>query len=203
MTYSKTVYVLKIVLPLIALGLLASLFLLSRNQTATTVALPFSKSDLDARIREQRISSPIYNGTNSAGDDISLSAGKIIPQTSPDTMGQMTDLAVTVETATGTIFGITAELGEYDSKTTTVSLRGSVDLTTSLGYQITSPSVVFDPRNTILIAQGPIAGQGPNMSLNAGKLEISRPNGTESLQIRFTQGIKVVLNATQESAPND
>lgn len=203
MTYSKTVYVLKIVLPLIALGLLASLFLLSRSQTDTTVALPFSESDLDARIREQRISSPIYNGTNPAGDDISLSAGKIIQQTSPDALGQMTDLAVTVETATGTKFGITAELGEYDSKTKTVALRGSVDLTTSLGYQLTSPSVLFDPRKTSLIAQGPIVGQGPNMSLIAGKLEISRPNGTESLQIQFTQGIKVVLNAKQESAPND
>ena len=203
MTYSKTVYVLKIVLPLIALGMLASLFLLSRSQTATPVALPFSDSDLDARIREQRISSPIYNGTNTAGDDISLSAGKIIPQITPDSPGQMTDLAVTVATAAGTEFGITADLGEYDSKTTTVALRGGVDLTTSAGYQITSPSVVFDPRQTRLIAQGPIVGQGPNMTLTAGKLEISRPNGTESLQIRFTQGIKVVLNATQESAPND
>jgi len=55
MTYSKTVYVLKIVLPLIALGMLASLFLLSRSQMDAPVALPFSASDLDARIREQRI----------------------------------------------------------------------------------------------------------------------------------------------------
>ena len=203
MTYSKTVYVLKIVLPLIAMAMLASLFLLSRSQTDTPAALPFSASDLDARIREQRISGPIYNGTNAAGDDISLSAGKIIPQITPDSMGQMTDLAIKVATAAGTEFGILAQLGEYDSKTTNVSLRGRVDLTTSSGYQVTSPSVTFDPRHSNLIAQGPIAGHGPNMTLTAGKLEISRPPETESLQIRFTQGIKVILNAPQESLPHD
>jgi hypothetical protein len=46
-------------------------------------------------------------------------------------------------------------------------------------------------------------GQGPNMTLTAGKLEISRPTETESLQIRFTQGIKVVLNVSHESLPHD
>jgi len=203
MTYSKTVYVLKIVLPLIALGMLASLFLLSRSQMDAPVALPFSASDLDARIREQRISGPIHNGTNTAGDDISLSAGKIIPQTTPDRPGQMTDLAIKVATAAGTEFGISAQLGEYDSNTTQVSLRGGVDLTTSAGYQLTSPLVSFDPRYSKLTAQGPIVGQGPNMTLTAGKLEISRPTETESLQIRFTQGIKVVLNASHESLPHD
>ena len=115
----------------------------------------------------------------------------------------MTDLAITVATAAGTEFGVSAQLGEYDSTTTQVSLRGGVDLTTSAGYHLTSPSVTFDPRYSNLTAQGPVVGQGPNMTLRAGKLEISRPTGTESLQIRFTQGIKVVLNATQESAPHD
>ena len=71
--YSRIVRVLKIFLPLIAIVMLSSIFLLSRGNKSTN-AIPFATFELEQRIKDQQVSKPIYTGTNEAGDDVRISA---------------------------------------------------------------------------------------------------------------------------------
>ena len=72
-TYSGVVTWLKVILPLIALGLLSTLFLFSRARTPPT-SLPFFDLALQERIREQQITGPYFVGTTENGLSLTLSA---------------------------------------------------------------------------------------------------------------------------------
>ena len=59
--WSRWVALLKIVLPLIALALLSSIFLLSRT-IDPTATIPFTEVDVEDRVREPRLTEPKFSG---------------------------------------------------------------------------------------------------------------------------------------------
>lgn len=193
MNYSKLVFILKIILPLVALGLLASLFLLSRNKTMDN-AIPFAKTELDARIREQRISQPFYSGTNAAGDDIYLSAQKVVPKADGSDQSQLTGLDAQLTTQLATEYRIKSPTGSFDHALNILGLSGGVAITSTQGYAINTDELIISGGGMSIETTGAITGQGPNTAIEAGKMVISRPSATEPLQIRFSQGIKVTID---------
>jgi len=72
-TYSRVVAWAKVLLPLLALALLSTLFLVARTVDPAQ-KLPFADIDVDAIAREQRIGAPKFNGVTKEGTAISLSA---------------------------------------------------------------------------------------------------------------------------------
>ena len=77
-SYSPLIVALKIVLPLSALGLLATLFLISKPMP-TQSQLPFSEAKRLDLISDQKITAPYYSGMTAGGDSVSLSARQILP----------------------------------------------------------------------------------------------------------------------------
>ena len=86
--YSKMVGWLKVLLPLIALGILSTLFLLSRVVDPEAV-VPFADKEIQDRLRDQQVTGPVYSGVTADGDQLSFSAEKL---TTPD-IGNGTNLA--------------------------------------------------------------------------------------------------------------
>ena len=64
--HSKLVVWAKVTLPLLALGLLATLFLFSRKIDPTD-AIPYADVDVEERAREPRLTMPTYAGVTSDG----------------------------------------------------------------------------------------------------------------------------------------
>ncbi|MEO0504251.1 MAG: hypothetical protein AAFZ14_13070, partial [Pseudomonadota bacterium] len=67
--YSRFVAWLKVLLPLAALALLSTLFLLSRN-TDPIAAVPFADDELLDRVRDEQITGPFFSGTTTDGDRV-------------------------------------------------------------------------------------------------------------------------------------
>ncbi len=59
-TYSRVVAWLKVLLPVIALVLLSTMFLISRTIDPSR-AIPFANVDVEGMVRDQRISAPAFS----------------------------------------------------------------------------------------------------------------------------------------------
>ena len=78
LTYSQTIFAVKIILPAVAILLIIGVFALSRGQTDQT-NLPFSVREISERLREQAVANPLYIGSTQNGTEIRVSAERLVP----------------------------------------------------------------------------------------------------------------------------
>ncbi len=71
--YTRLISWLKVLFPLAALGLLSTLFLLSRAIDPGQ-AIPFAEKEVQDRLRDQQITGPFFTGATSEGDELSFYA---------------------------------------------------------------------------------------------------------------------------------
>jgi lipopolysaccharide export system protein LptC len=76
--WSRLVALLKVLLPLTALAILSTLFLIS-NRINPDDALPYAEVDVEARLKEPRITAPTYAGTTSDGAALEVTAAEARP----------------------------------------------------------------------------------------------------------------------------
>ena len=82
--YSRMVALLKVSLPLIALGILSTLFLVSRAVDPPST-IPFADSEVQERLTNQQVTGPLYTGMSANGDQIEFIAETVV--NSPDEVG--------------------------------------------------------------------------------------------------------------------
>ena len=76
--HSVMVTTLKVVLPLVALGLLVSMFLMSKK-VPELAEIPFGQSELVELSKGQQMSTAYYLGVTGSGDKISFAANALKP----------------------------------------------------------------------------------------------------------------------------
>ena len=191
--YSSMIVALKIVLPLSALGLLATLFLISKPMP-TQSQLPFSEAKRLDLISDQKITAPYYSGVTAGGDSVSLSARQILPDPAEEDTVLVEDLAILIKPRQAKQIRLTAGMGRYQVEKDELVIDQLVEVISDAGYRVSSPKVLVKLGKTWLRAEGPIEGSAPNGSLSAGELEIFRQEAAQGLQIVFKGGIKLLYN---------
>ena len=194
--YSRFVAWAKIVLPLAALALLSTVFLLARNIDPTQ-AIPFAEIDVEELAREQRISAPNYAGVTADGAAISVTASTARPDPDSPERVDATDLEAELITATGARYQLSSQRGEIDSGADMAYLQGGVVVTTSSGYRITSDAMSTSLSRTLLESEGPVQADGPAGRLDAGSMSLAPlpdAEGDDSTNhlLVFNKGVKLV-----------
>ena len=194
--YSRFVAWAKIVLPLAALALLSTVFLLARNIDPTQ-AIPFAEIDVEELAREQRISAPNYAGVTEDGAAISVTASTARPDPDSPERVDATDLEAELITATGVRYQLSSQRGEIDSGADMAYLQGGVVVTTSSGYRITSDAMSTSLSRTLLESEGPVQADGPAGRLDAGSMSLAPlpdAEGDDSANhlLVFNKGVKLV-----------
>ena len=192
-SYSPLIVALKIVLPLSALGLLATLFLISKPMP-TQSQLPFSEAKRLDLISDQKITAPYYSGVTAGGDSVSLSARQILPDPAKEDTVLVEDIALLIKPREAQQIRLTAGLGSYQVEKDELVVDQLVEVISDAGYRVSSPKVLVKLSKTWLRAEGPVEGMAPNGSLSAGEMEIFREEATQSLQIIFKGGIKLLYD---------
>lgn len=187
--YSRLVAWLKVLLPLMALLLLSTLFILSRN-VDPMAELPFADKDVDERLRGQQITAPVFSGTTTAGDLVSVSAGTMA--TRSGLKNDAEDFAAQIDTTSGTRIILLADRGQFDLTRNTSSLAGNVVITTSTGFKLASDALMADFDELALHSPGAVAGTGPFGTLDAGKMRLQRGTDGTNTQLIFTNGVKLI-----------
>ena len=98
--YSRVVAVLKVGLPLVAVGLLASLFLVQTDDRIGG-GVVFSPGDVEALGSGLRISNPTFTGTTRGEDRFRFTAELVEPDAAPPERAAITALAGTLDLHNG------------------------------------------------------------------------------------------------------
>lgn len=194
--YSRTVAWLKVALPLMALGLLSTLFLLSRAITPTTV-IPFADPEVRDRLANQQITGPYFSGTTANGDQISFIAEKVTSP--PETVGlsQADDVFVRLDLANGTNIIVKSDTATVNLPKDETELTGNVILTTSQGYIVRSQLLIAQIANLDVTSPETVFAQTPAGDLIAGGMQIKSPAPEAPAQMVFTNGVKLLYQPKQ------
>ena len=193
--YSRLVSIFKVVLPLAALGLLSTLFLLSRD-TASDVVLPFSQTEVEGRLRNEQITGPFFSGMTANGDDVFVTAAIARPGDG-DKGPELEDMSGRILFARGGELWMTAQTGTVQNQNETVTFEGDVHLTTANGYDLRTQTLVTALNRIAADAPDQVIGKGPIGDITAGTMSLrTNPEG-ENVHLLFKNGVKLVYDPKQ------
>lgn len=194
-TYSRIVAFLKVLLPLGALGLLSTLFLLSRNfggEVSSTI--PFAKQDLEQRAREQQITAPFFSGRTSDGHLVSFTAETARPDLTDPKKSSATKMDARIDLTDGSHMTLSADEAHVDNHTHLATLSGGVTIISSTGYTIMMDELTTSMREIAAQSKGKVYGQGPAGTFEAGLMTIEPSKDTDEATIFFTNGVKLIYS---------
>jgi lipopolysaccharide export system protein LptC len=196
--HSRLIAWAKIVLPLLALGLLSTIFLLSdRREPMETV--PFAEALQDGETTREGISGPQYAGKTTRGDLLTMSATRARPQ--PDGSILAEDLTAAMRLIDGGEILLDALSATLPEDSQTARLQGGVRIRSSAGYVLDTEALTTALDRIEAESLGPVSGAGPLGTLEAGRMRITAPGGDGSVQLLFTEGVKLVYQPPEpESA---
>lgn len=192
-TYSRVVAWMKVLLPLFALGLLSTLFLISRTVDPSK-SVPVGNIDLEQRAQELGVTNPSFAGVTDKGDEIAFAADLARPE--PDRPRQLVADRVMAEMrlAGGTVIVLRAGRGKLDQEAMTAALLDEVHVTTSTGYVLDTERL--DARLDVLHAEstGQVTATGPIGTLEAGRMVLRNNAETGSAELFFTGGVMLIYH---------
>lgn len=195
--YSRLVTWLKIVLPLTALAILSSLFLVSRTIDGE-LSLPYSTVDASDRLREPRLTRPTFSGISDDGAAVTVTAEDMRPVLGKPDEGTARDLMVRMESLGGTVTTLEAATGWMNSETEDVVLGGGVIVTTSNGYRLTAPDMTGSVARTDLFATGGVAGDSPFGPITSDTMQITPdPDAPGSHVIDFNGSVRLLYHPAE------
>lgn len=189
--YSRLVAFLKIALPLLSLGILSTVFLVSsRIEPGDTI--PFAEGEVAERIRSQQVTGPLFSGMTSGGDRISFSADEII--TSQDRINAASNPIALIDFAGGGNVRLEAERGDIDLGGDLVTMSDSVVITGSTGYVVRSEEITSRLSSLEVLSPGEVTGEGPAGTLRAGRMRIGEMESGDHVQLLFMDGVKLIYD---------
>ena len=196
-TYSRVVAGMKVLLPLAALGLLSTLFLISQR-IDPSAPVPTVAIDLEQRAQDLGVTRPTFAGLSGRGDEIAVRADVAWPER--DAPHRLLAERVTGEiglTGGGEV-RLRSVTARVDQRTMTAMLEGAVHINTTTGYEIDTERL--DTRLDALYAEspGPVTATGPVGDLDAGRMILHESPGSGDAELLFSGGVKLIYRPNIE-----
>jgi len=188
--YSRIVAFLKVLLPLTALGLLSTLFLISQGGDTET-NIPFAQREIEERTQGQQVTAPFFSGTTAQGDEIMVTASLARPG-GAGAPAVATDLNGRIRMANGSEMTLQSDTGRVRLDKNTASFVGNVEIVSSTGITVNT-----DQLDTVLSgvsgnSPGPISGVGPIGKFTAGTMQFSSKSEGGPVHMLFNEGVKLI-----------
>lgn len=189
--HTRVVGWLKVALPLAALAILSTLFLVARR-IDPDAALPYAEVDVEDLAREPRMTAPTYAGTTEDGSALTLFADEARPA-AEGSAAQAARLRLELATPDGGRTELVAAEARMDDTTRQVVLSGGVTLTTSTGYRLETAEVAANLDRTGLESRAPVKATGPAGEITAAGMVLSQDNRTPGAYVLvFKGGVRLV-----------
>lgn len=187
--YSKAVVWVKITLPLVAIALLSSLFLLS-GAPDPDAALPYAEVDIDQITREQRVSQPRFAGVMGDGQEIVLTADAVSADADDTNAIHAQAIDGRMDLSGDEFLTIQAAFGDIDMAAQMATFHENVVLQSSMGYRIQSETMVMALDVFNMRSPTPIHVTGPGIDVTADTMQIAGPDGETILH--FNGSVRVL-----------
>ncbi|TCP58717.1 lipopolysaccharide export system protein LptC [Rhodovulum bhavnagarense] len=190
--YSRFVALARIVLPLAALGILSTLFLVSRGPDPGD-DLRQSRDTVAEIAREQRIGAPEFATVTADGTAVALSAETVRPDAAYPGQATADILHLRLDMAGGARADLRAARGALDMAAGQTVMEGGVRIESSAGYRLEAARVTAAMDQTDILAEGPVTGEGPAGRITAGQLQLTAdPQAAGRYLLVFKDGVKLV-----------
>jgi lipopolysaccharide export system protein LptC len=209
--HSRVVVWLKVGLPLAALALLSTLFLIS-NRIDPTASIPYADVDIEDRLRQPRMTAPVLATMTRDGSAVTLTAAEARPpqagaEAGPEgappggagaDRGSASDVLMQVALTDGSTARLLADSARIDAAGDTVALQGRVVLDSSTGWTVTAPALTARLDRTALDSPGPVRAEGPAGTLEAGTMALAASGpGATAYVLVFKDGVKLLYRPAQ------
>lgn len=189
--HSRIVGWLKIALPLTALAILSTLFLLSRR-IEPPEDLPFAEVEMEDRARRQQITRPSLSGATDKGDLVEVSAAEVQPGAEDPDRVSATGVSARMEFVDGGTLDVRADQAVFDRGAGRAELSGDVRVATSTGQEIRTGQLDISLDTLDVVAPGEVRSTGPEGDLVAGGMHVTGGPDGGDVQLVFTGGVKLV-----------
>ena len=190
-SYSNTVFYLKLTLVFLGLFALVMIFLSAKKLDPST-EIPFAK-DIDFATLDDGLTKPIYSSMTNSGDEVRISAEQIISTEKKD-IALIKSAILRIFSASGSDLFLSSDTALLDKGKKNLIFSKNVILQTNDKMEITAPKIFTALDKTLIRADGPIKGIFGNSNIEAGKLDIFKENASSNLVISFTKGVKMVYD---------
>lgn len=189
--HSRMVGWLKVALPLAALAILSTLFLLA-DRIDPNAAIPYAEVDVEDLARDPRMTAPTYAGTTSDGAGITLSAAEAHPA-GGDQNAVASAVVALLETPDGERIDITATRAEIDAPAKVLHLAEGVRLATADGYVIETAEMTANLDRTQVESTTPVTITSPLGDLAADSFALTQDQSDPGAYLLvFKGGVKLV-----------
>ena len=186
MTRTRIVRWLRVLLPLVALAMLSTMFLFSRQST-TESRIPYAEVDAEAAAREGRIVAPEYSGVTGDGTTLSLRAAQAAPSAAGGAAG---DLRLEWRRPDGLTADLVAPSGTLaDGR---VRLEGGVEMSTSSGWTLRSALIEAATDRSVIAADQGITADAPFGEIEAERMRLAPGEGEGSAILNFSGGVRLL-----------
>tara|TARA_Y100001958_G_scaffold82630_1_gene55938 strand:+ start:83 stop:688 length:606 start_codon:yes stop_codon:yes gene_type:complete len=193
-SYSNTVFYLKLTLFFLGLFALVLIFL-SAKKIDQSSEIPFAK-DMDFATLDDGLTKPIYSSMTNSGDELRIAAEQIISTNQKDT-ALIKSAILRIFSESGSNIFLTSDMALINNVEKSLTLSKNVILKTSDKMEITAPKIFISLDKTLIQADGPIKGFFGASNIEAGKLDIFKENNSANLVISFTKGAKMVYDVNR------
>lgn len=190
--YSRWVSFLKVLLPLTALGLLSTLFLVSRG-VDPEAKIPFAEQEIADRLRQQQVTAPFFSGVSDNGNEVLMTATTASPAIG-DKPADAQNLYAKITTPEGATIKLNSDSGTLGQLTDIATFSGNVVLETSTGYVVLSDLLTTRVGEVSAQSPGAISGTGPLGTFSAGQMQMDVKNGTDDIHMLFKNGVKLIYD---------
>lgn len=191
--YSQIVSWIKVIMILVALGLLSSIFLFSRTVEPKTSVL-IQNIDLQRRAQEQGILNPSFAGVTEKDYEINLRATYAHPVDNDMQNFKVQNVNAEIKTSSGNIIYVDADFADVTQKTFNATLIGNVVITIDNGYRLVTE--LLETRFDAIFAEspGPVAGTGPIGEIESDRMVLISHETTGDAHLLFEGDVKVTYN---------
>lgn len=178
--HTRLVGWLKVILPLLALAILSTLFLISRTIDPEG-AIPYAEVDIAERVREPRMTAPAYAGVTDDGSTLTLTAEEARP--GQDDGGSASGVSADLSTPDGAHTQFSAARAAVSERDGLMLLDGGVQITTSSGYNLSTEALQVALDRTKAQSNVPVTASGPPGKITSGGMEIRQDTATPGVYV--------------------
>jgi lipopolysaccharide export system protein LptC len=168
---------LKIALPLLALGLIVTMAIYS-VLFKPDGAIAISYSDIDREQGEVVMTSPRFVGADKDNQPFQVIASKARQDPNDTALVELDNIDASLVLNEGAHLRLIAGRGVLDTSNQLLQLTGPIELTSSEGYRIHTDEARADLKNGLLTGQKPIDADGSFGSIHADGFQASRDDRT-------------------------
>jgi len=194
-SYSRAIKWAKLIMPVIAVLLLASVFIFGKEDALRSGTISIDADTINLTT-DQKITNPQFSGLTNLGDSFILKAIEAMPDSPSPEKIDLIDPSLEFDALQGVGFKISSKNGSVNFIKQSAELNGNVYIDMTNGYKAISEKIQLNLKLGNLIAPNSVEASGPYGKIIAGSMELFKDFDNKTSQVsgnlNFSDGVTLI-----------